>query len=505
MPEKITLEKIVEISTRRGIIYPTASIYGSLSGFFDWGPVGSEIRKNILDNWWDFFVRSRDYIVGIHGSIITHPRVWEASGHTEEFIDILVECKKCKARYRADQLLEEFGIKLRDETMEAVKEALMNNDIHCPKCGGELGEPKPFNLMFETFVGPQKEKGSIAYLRPETAQLIFIHFREIMLSSRKKIPFGIAQIGRAFRNEISPRNFIFRMREFEQMEMEFFVDPEKINDCPYFRSVEDVEIPLLPAEIQEKNEEKIMYIKLKDAVDSGYIQSTWHAYWVAESYRWLLEIGIRSENLRIREHLKTELAHYAVQTFDIEYNFPFMGWKEIVGVANRADYDLKRHAEFSGAELRVIGEGRRYYPYVIEPSFGLERTILALLTDSYKTIDGKNVLSLKPKIAPFKVGVFPLLKREGFISKARNIYETIRKIIPQAFYDASGSIGKRYARADEIGVPLGITIDHQTLEDSTVTIRFRDTREQIRVKDSELVQKILEYIKLNQSINILNH
>ncbi|MGQ4890910.1 MAG: glycine--tRNA ligase [Candidatus Njordarchaeia archaeon] len=494
MSERITLEKIVEISTRRGIVYPTASIYGGLSGFFDWGPVGSEIRKNVLDSWWNFFVRSREDVVGIHGSIITHPRVWEASGHTEEFIDILVECKKCKARFRADQLLEELGIKLRDETIEAVKEAIEKNNVHCPKCGGELGEPRPFNLMFETYVGPQKEKGSLAYLRPETAQLIFIHFKEIMLSARMKIPFGIAQIGRAFRNEISPRNFIFRMREFEQMELEFFVDPEKINACPYFKNIEDLELPLLPAEVQENNEEKILKIKTKEAVESGYIQSYWHAYWTAESYRWLLEIGIKPENLRVREHLKTELAHYAIQTFDIEYNFPFMGWKEIVGIANRGDYDLRRHAQFSGSELRVIEEGRRYYPYVIEPSFGLERTVLALLTDGYKIVDGKNILSLKPEIAPFKVGVYPLLKREEFVSKAHEIYKKIQKVVPQTFFDASGSIGKRYARADEIGVPLGITIDHQTLEDDTVTIRFRDTKEQIRVHNSELIQKILEYI-----------
>ncbi len=493
--KEITLEKIVEISTRRGFIYQTASIYGGLAGFFDWGPVGVELRRNILNHWWNYFVNSREDIVGVHGSIITHSRVWEASGHTEEFIDLLVECKKCKSRFRADHLLEDLGIELTSEDREEITILLVKNDVKCPKCGGPLSEPKPFNLMFETYIGPQRDKSAIAYLRPETAQLIFIHFKEVMLSSRLKIPFGVAQIGRAFRNEISPRNFIFRMREFEQMELEFFVDPNKINECPYFNDISEIEIPLLTAKNQEQGDYTVINIKVGEAVERGYIKSQWHAYWLVESFKWLLDIGISKDRMRIREHKSTELSHYAIQTFDIEYNFPFMGWKEIVGVANRGDYDLRRHSEYSGVDLRVTEDGRKYFPYVIEPSFGLERIVLTLIADNYRIIDGKNVLSFKPEIAPIKVGIYPLLRREQFIEKARRIYKTVNEHVEGVFYDDRGSIGKRYARADEIGVPLGITIDHQTLEDDTVTLRFRDTREQIRVHLRDLVREIKKYLK----------
>ena len=490
----ITLDKIVEISTRRGIIFPTGSIYGGLAGFYDWGPVGAELRRNVLDSWWSFFVRSRDDVVGIHGAIITHPRVWEASGHTEEFIDILVECKKCKSRFRADHLLEDVGITLKEHTLEHISRLIKENNVKCPKCGGELSEPKPFNLMFETYVGPQRDKSSIAYLRPETAQLIFIHFKEVMLASRMKLPFGIAQIGRSFRNEISPRNFVFRMREFEQMELEFFVNPKKMNNCPYFEEVADFELPLLTAESQLSGENKVINITVSEAFEKGFIKTKWHAYWLAKSLIWLIEIGIRKENLRIREHLPDELSHYAIQTFDIEYNFPFMGWKEIVGIANRGDYDLSRHQKFSGKDMSVIEGNERIIPYVIEPSFGLERIILTLLTDALHIVDNKNVLSLNPKIAPYKIGVYPLLKRPEFTEKARHIYRILKREFQQVIYDESGSIGKRYARADEIGIPFGVTIDHETLQNDTVTIRFRDTRDQIRVKVSELIDKFKELL-----------
>ncbi len=492
---KISLDKIVEISTRRGILFPTGSIYGGLAGFYDWGPIGSELRRNILESWWSFFVRSRDDVVGIHGAIITHPRVWEASGHTKEFIDVLVECKKCKSRYRADHLLEDLGIEIKDTSVEALAKLLKEYNVKCPKCGGELSEPKPFNLMFETYIGPQRDKSNIAYLRPETAQLIFIHFKEVMLSARMKLPFGIAQIGRSFRNEISPRNFVFRMREFEQMELEYFVNPKKLNDCPYFYEVSNIELPLLTADTQLKGRDKVVNITTADAVAQGHIKSKWHAYWIAKSLIWLLELGIRRENLRIREHLPTELSHYAIQTFDIEYNFPYMGWKEIVGIANRGDYDLNQHQKYSGKDFTVIEDGERVIPYVIEPSFGLERIVLTLLTDSYRLIDNKNVLSLKPSISPYKIGVYPLLKKPEFIKKAREIYEILRKNFQQVLYDESGSIGKRYARADEIGIPFGVTIDHETLEKDTVTIRFRDTREQIRVHLNELINKFKELME----------
>jgi len=487
----VGLDTIVELSIRRGILFPTASIYGSLSGFFDWGPIGVEIRKNVLDSWWDYFVRSRDDIVGIHGSIITHPRVWEASGHIDEFIDILIECTKCKSRYRADHLLEDYGVRIEQLNIDMINKLIKEKNVTCPKCGGDLGEAKPFNLMFETFVGPQKDKSSVAYLRPETAQLIFINFKNVMLSARMKIPFGVAQIGKVFRNEISPRNFIFRVREFEQMEIEYFVNPKELNNCPYFDSIEEYKFMLLPAERQGEGSDEALEIKAADAVEMGYIKYTWHAYWIIESLKWLESLGINMKNIRVREHTKSELSHYAVQTFDIEYNFPFLGWKEIVGIANRGDFDLRRHSEYSKTNMTVIDDhGERYIPHVIEPSFGLERVVLTIITDSYRVIEGRTVLSLKPKIAPFKVGVYPLLKRKEFIQKSMEVYSMLKTRFLNVFYDESGSIGKRYARADEIGVPLGVTIDHQTLEDNTVTIRFRDTREQIRVHIDKLIEKI---------------
>ena len=493
--EEISLDKLVELSVRRGIIYPSGSIYGGLAGFFDWGPVGSEIRRNILNSWWRFFVETREDVVGIHGSIITHPKVWVASGHVDEFADIMVECKKCKSRFRADQLLEEKGIIITSASADILGSLLKENEIKCPKCNGELSDPKPFNLMFETFVGPSKDKSSVAYLRPETAQLIFIHFKEVALASRKKLPFGIAQIGRAFRNEISPRNFIFRMREFEQMELEFFIDPEKDNECPCFDDLIDIEIEFLTSTDQEKNIEVGKKITVKDAYEKGFIKSKWHAYWLGKSIQWLLLIGLSKERLRIREHMKDELAHYAIQTFDIEYYFPYMGWKEIVGISNRGNFDLKRHSEYSGVDMSILENGKRILPYVIEPSFGLERITLAILTDSYRVKEGRIVLALKPCIAPYKAGIFPLLKREPFKNKAREIFQELLHEIGNVFYDESGSIGKRYARADEIGVPFCITIDHQTLEDDTVTVRFRDTREQIRIKTSELKNFLKDKLK----------
>jgi len=493
--EGVTLEKLVELSVRRGIIYPSGSIYGGIAGFFDWGPVGSELRRNILDSWWRFFVETREDVVGIHGSIITHPKVWIASGHVDEFVDIMVECKKCKSRFRADQLLEEKGIITVTTNINELKFLLREHNIACPKCGGELTEPTSFNLMFETFVGPSRDKKSVAYLRPETAQLIFIHFKDVALSARKKLPFGIAQIGRAFRNEISPRNFIFRMREFEQMELEFFINPEKDEECPYLEEVSDIKIEFLSASDQEKGVQHRDRISMKKAYETGLIKSKWHAYWLGKSIEWLISIGLSPDNLRVREHLRDELAHYAIQTFDIEYNFPFMGWKEIVGISNRGDYDLRRHSEYSGVDMSILEDGRRVTPYVIEPSFGLERITLAVLTDSYKVIDGRTVLSLNPCIAPYKVGVYPLLKREPFKEKAKKIFKELLTEIGNVFYDESGSIGKRYARSDEIGVPFGVTIDHQTLEDETITVRFRDTREQIRIKISQLVSFLRDKLK----------
>lgn len=494
MTAEITLHELASFCTRLGFFYPSGRIYGGLSGFYDYGPLGAELRRDILNDWWWYFVERRDDIIGIHGSIITHPRTWVASGHVDSFIDFIVTCPKCGFEYRADHLLEDRGIQIPELTLETLSKLIKKHNVKCPKCGGTLSDPSPFNLMFITYVGPKKVDASIAYLRPETAQLIFTNFRNIIMTIGVKLPFGIAQYGKAFRNEISPRGFLFRLREFEQMEIEFFVNPKKLDDCPYYNKVKSMEINLLSAEMQDKGEKEGKIVTIEDAVDNGLIGCKWHAYWIAESLQWLKNIGVNYNRLRVREHIKTELAHYAVQTFDVEFLFPQAGWKEIEGISNRSDYDLKRHEEFSREEMHVYDDGEKIIPYVIEPSFGLERVILAVLISSYREIKGRRVLSLHPKVAPIKVGVFPLVSKSEFLEKAREVYLSLKEEF-RTIYEAKDSIGRRYAKADERGVPICVTIDGQTLEDDTVTIRFRDTREQIRVSISALKEEINKVFK----------
>ncbi len=493
---EVTLDDITELCTRRGFFFQTGKIYGGLAGFYDYGPLGVELMKNILDDWWWYFVERREDIYGMNGSIITHPKVWEASGHVESFIDFIVTCQKCGAEYRADHLLEEKGIRITQYTIEELKTLIRANNVRCPACGGELSNPKAFNLMFSSTLGPKKDTPFTVYLRPETAQLIFVNFKNIVFSMGATLPFGIAQYGKAFRNEISPRNFLFRLREFIQMEIEYFVNPKKLNECPYFDEVKNIEINLLSAEDQEKGIEQAKKIRIEDAVETGLIGSKWHAYWIAESLRWLWRIGLSPEKLRVREHVKTELAHYAKQTFDIEYYFPYMGWKEIEGISNRSDYDLRRHQEFSGEPLHIVDDGEKVIPYVIEPSFGLERIILAILTEAFTVEKNRVYLRLKPRIAPYKVAIFPLVKRDGLDRLAREIYNEIRERI-RAYYDEDGSIGKRYAKADEIGVPFCVTVDGQSLQDGTVTVRYRDTRQQIRVHREDLLDFLIREIGSN--------
>ncbi|RLE59245.1 MAG: glycine--tRNA ligase, partial [Thermoprotei archaeon] len=500
MSEKpVTLEDITNLCLRRGFFYPSGRIYGGMGGFYDYGPLGVEMRRNVINSWWKWFVEERSDIYGIYGTIITHPKTWEASGHVESFVDFIVRCQECGAEYRADHLLEDKGVKVIELTVEELERLIREHGIRCPKCGGELSKPEPFNLMFSTYVGPKKTRANLAYLRPETAQLIFTNFKNIVFTMGATLPFGIAQHGKAFRNEISPRNFLFRLREFEQMEIEYFINPKKMDECPYYEGVKDVEINLLSAEDQENGVIDAKKTRIQDAVDTGIINNRWHAYWIAESLRWLWSIGLSPANLRVREHVKTELAHYAEQTFDIEYFFPYMGWKEIEGISNRTDYDLKRHQEYSGEELHIIDEGEKVIPYVIEPSFGVERIIMALLTEAYKKEGKRLCLALHPAMSPFKVAVFPLVKKDDMDKIAWDIYINLRKKL-RCYYDDRGSIGRRYAKADEIGVPLCITVDGQTKEDQTVTIRFRDTRQQIRVPVSQLEQAIEDIFKNWQQI-----
>ncbi len=482
----LTLEDLASFCARRGFFFPSGRIYGGLRGFYDYGPLGAELRKEVLDDWWYYFVRRRVDVVGIHGCIITHPRTWEASGHAEAFFDYLVTCTRCGKEYRADHLLEDLGIKVSTLSAESISSLIKERGVRCPECGGELGEPSPFNLMFTTYVGPKRTKANEAYLRPETAQLIFLNFKDVYYTMGAKLPFGIAQIGTVFRNEISPRGFLFRLREFTQMEIEYFVNPKKLDDCPLFDEVAQMKVKLLSAETQEAGSEEHATLTLQEAWESGLVKAKWHAYWIGESLKWLSRIGIDLEKIRVREHVRSELAHYAIQTFDIEYYFSSMGWKEIVGISNRGDYDLRRHQEYSGKSMAVEDGAELVIPYVIEPSFGLERVLLALLVDAYKVSGGRPLLSLRPCIAPIKVAVFPIVDKPEFIEKTWKIYVRIKEHFT-AIFEEKGTIGRRYYSADEIGVPFAVTVDGRTLEDDTVTIRFRDTKEQIRVHVDELI------------------
>jgi glycyl-tRNA synthetase len=418
-PTKVDMEKLVSLCRRRGFIFPSSEIYGGLSSCWDYGPLGVELKRNIKDAWWRAIVQERDDMVGIDASILMHPQTWQASGHLEGFSDPLVECKSCHLRWRADELKAD----------------------RCPECGGELTEPKLFNLMFKTFMGPVEDDASVVYLRPETAQGIFVNFENVLNTTRKRLPFGIAQLGKSFRNEVTTGNFIFRSREFEQMEIEYFVRPGT--------------------------------------------DKQWFDYWVEERVNWYVNLGIRRENLKLRPHTKEELAHYARECSDIDYLFP-MGWAELEGIANRGDFDLVQHASSSGKTLSYYDEETKEHiiPYIIEPSAGVDRTFLALLCDAYDEdiAEGEKrvLLHLHSDIAPVKAAVLPLSRKEHLASFAREIYADLRQQW-MVQYDDAQSIGRRYRRQDEIGTPFCVTIDFESLEDKQVTIRERDSLRQIRV------------------------
>lgn len=499
----LNVEEMAAYCKRRGFVYQSGDIYGGFSGFFDFGSLGAELKNNIKNSWWKTFVQSREDVVGLDGSIITHPNVWKASGHVECFADIMLQCSngKCKEKVRADTFLEEklgekSGISLAGVKAAEINKIVAENNLACPKCKSSFEDANDFNLMFETQVGPSKDKSNTAYLRPETAQLIFADFKLVMDNARAKLPFGIAQIGKAFRNEISPRDFLFRSREFEQMEIEFFVHPQKINECPaeMFNEIKDVKANVLTAYLQEKNEKKD-----KDNNDNEKTEvmsfgiigekltSRWHSYWLGAMYKWFLDLGIKPENLRIRQHKKEELAHYAGACFDIEYKFPF-GWKEIHGNADRTTFDLTQHIKVSQKDIAVYDEEskQKVVPYVAaEPSQGVERAMLAFLFDAYSYDSSREnvVLRLHPALAPVKVGVFPLVNKLD--EEARKIYQLLKKEFVCA-YDRSGTVGKRYARNDEAGTPYCITVDFDGVNDKTVTVRDRNTTKQIRVKVTEL-------------------
>jgi glycyl-tRNA synthetase len=441
--DAVTMEKIVALCKRRGFIFASSEIYGGVGSTYDYGHYGVLLKTNVKNEWWRAMLQRRDDIVAIDSAILQHPRVWEASGHLEGFTDPLVDCRTCKQRFRADHLAElPCGRKPSKHPGET------------DEC--DLTEARDFNLMFETTIGPVKESGSIAYLRPETAQGIFINFKNVLQFSRKKPPFGIAQVGKSFRNEITPGNFIFRTREFEQMEMEFFVPP---------------------ADAQR-----------------------WFEYWLAERERWYLELGIRSTHLRLRAHERDELSHYASATSDVEYLFP-IGWSELEGIANRGDFDLRRHAEFSGEKLEYFDQasGERYVPHVIEPAAGADRATLAFLVDAYDEElveregagegERRTVLRLHPRLAPVKAAVLPLVGKNGQPELAREVHQAVRRVA-QSEYDDSGAIGRRYRRQDEIGTPFCLTIDHQSIADRTLTLRERDSLHQERLPIDGIAEEI---------------
>ncbi|MEM2956246.1 MAG: glycine--tRNA ligase [Candidatus Pacearchaeota archaeon] len=464
--KKITIDELATFCKRKGFVYPSSEIYGGLSGFWDYGHLGVELKNNIKNEWWNYHVRQRNDIIGMDGSIITNPKVWEASGHVSSFSDIAVICKKCGFKTKIDK--SELG------------------KIRCEKCKGEYQSKGDFNLMFITQVGPISEDSIKSYLRPETAQLIFINFKFIQNNARLHLPFGIAQIGKAFRNEIAPRDFLFRCREFEQMEIEYFVNPKE--KCPY--EIGDTEILVYSAEMQEKNQEA-KKMKIKNALKEGIIKTDWHAYWLEQEFLWFTSLGANPKKFRIRQHMKDEKSHYALDTWDLEYEFPF-GWKELQGMANRTDFDLRQHEKFSKTDMSIVEEKEGKYekiiPHVIcEPSQGVERAFLVFMFDAY-TYDEKRqniVLKLHPKLAPIKAAVFPIIKKPEYEKISKDIVSELKKEF-NVIYDESGSIGRRYARNDEIGTPYCITIDEESIKKKDVTIRDRDTTKQIRVKIVDL-------------------
>lgn len=422
------MEKITSLCKRRGFVFQSSEIYGGLSNSWDYGPLGAELKRNVKNAWWKTIVQTRDDVVGLDAAILMHPKTWEASGHAQSFSDILVDCKKCKKRFRKDKIGDT-----------------------CPDCGSkDFTEGRAFNLMLKTYLGPVEDASALTYLRPETAQGIFVNFSNVLNSARKKLPFGIAQIGKSFRNEVTPGNFTFRTREFEQMEIEYFVEP-------------------------------------KDA-------DKFYSYWVEQRFNWYLNLGLKKDNLRKREHQKDELAHYAKACTDVEYNFPF-GWSELEGIANRTDFDLRQHAKFSGQKLTVPDlKENDGYPYIIEPSGGVDRSVLAFLVDAYfeEEVKGETrvVLKLHNDLAPIKVAVLPLLKKnDKIVEMAQKIKEDLQKCVV-AVYDDTAAIGKLYRRQDEVGTPFCVTVDVQSLEDKQVTVRDRDTMKQDRIS----VDKLKEYI-----------
>ncbi|EHP83665.1 glycine--tRNA ligase [Methanotorris formicicus] len=575
--EKDIYEKVMDLAKRRGYLWSSFEIYGGIAGFVDYGPLGAILKNNVINTWRKYYLIKEGFYE-IDSPTVTPYEVLKASGHVDNFTDPIVECKNCLESFRADHIIEEaVDVNTEGKTLEELSQLIKEHNIRCPKCGGEFGEVKKFNLMFVTSIGPGGKR--TGYMRPETAQGIFIQFRRLAQFFRNKLPFGVVQIGKSYRNEISPRQGVIRLREFTQAEAEFFVHP-KIKKHERFKEVEDEIVPLLPADRQMdenlKDEEKVIKITLKEAVEKGIIRHETIAYFIALTKKFLLDIGIDESKLRFRQHLPNEMAHYAIDCWDAEIYTERFGWIECVGIADRTDYDLKAHMNHSGVDLRVFVEfdepkevethevelnykvvgkifkkemklveealknmdnddlkklvnalneegkyvlkvdgkefeilsnyvkinkvkkkimGEKVLPHVIEPSYGIDRITYCLLEHAYKEEEDRAYLNLKPSIAPVKVGVFPLVNKEEMPEIAKKIKDMLRENGIIAEYDDSGAIGRRYMRMDEIGTPFCITVDGDTLKDNTVTVRERNTREQVRVKIDELVDYIKSRLK----------
>ncbi|MHA2248927.1 MAG: glycine--tRNA ligase [Candidatus Kariarchaeaceae archaeon] len=490
--EKTLQDEIIDVCLRRGIIFPTAEIYGGAAGFFEYGPVGEAVRQNIINLWQETFINSEDNMYQISGSTILPEKVFAASGHLDAFHDPLTQCRKCKSMYRVDHIIEEqTGLKVEGKSIDEITEILNTNEVTCTRCKSELIPPREFNMMFSTNIGATE--GNSGYLRPETAQNIFLNFRRISHSMRAKLPFGIAQIGKAYRNEISPRNFLIRMREFEQMEIEMFVDPEELNAHPSWDEMEEFEITFLSHDAQE-NGEKAVKIKIKDAVEQGLVLNQYLAYYMVLETEFLINLGINPDTFWFRHLLPHETAHYSKANYDLEIQFPF-GIVEVIGLAYRSDYDLLKHQEKSNTKLHIDVSGKKVIPHVVEPSFGVSRLVYAVLLAAYQK-EGRDWTWFKfpGAMAPWEVLVAPLMKKDGLAEAAKVLYWELKDQGIDVIFDQSGAIGRRYARADEIGIPLAITYDYESLEDDTVTIRNRDTTEQIRAPSEELPAIIREYI-----------
>ncbi len=465
-------------------MYPSFEVYGGVSGFYDYGPIGSRIKKNIEQLIRDYYLIDEECFE-VECPILSPEAVWIASGHVQNFTDLMTECLKCGEAYRADHLVEEHTKMSCDGvSICQLSNLIKEKEIKCPKCGGGVGEIYNYNLMFQTFVGPGKNKESV-YLRPETAQTTYLAFRRLWEVGRKKLPLGVIQIGKSFRNEISPRQGMVRLREFNQAEIQFFVEPDK-KSVENFEEVSGIRARIITKDGREFD------MSLRDAVLEGIIKLQMIAYFLGRSLQLFDKMGIDPKSLKLRQHKDEERAFYSTDTWDIEYTSKIFGKIELVGVSDRIDYDLKAHTNLSGQDMSVSYENRKFIPHVIEIAYGIDRPFYCAIESCYREDEDRTFFNFPNNIAPYKVGVFPLVKKDGILEKAEEIFELIKKERIYAFYDPAGSIGKRYARADEIGVPECVTVDYETLDDNTVTVRYRDTKKQVRVKVDELCKLLLK-------------